>query len=782
MALNIGELVAYISVNATRAEAALSQFQSKMRSAGDNASQRFQDVGKSITGVGGEISGVGRDLTMLTGPATGAAVAVGGITAALGWGRLTSIDSAQAQLRGLGYEAEEVERISGQVSTALEGGMMTLGEGTRVAAGALAAGVEEGAELERYIRLVDAAAVGMNASTDETAMIFNRIEGSGKVMRTELDMIEQRMPGFSNALQEHVGESSRDEFMKMVSEGKVGSDEFLTVMEGFAGGMANEFSQSFEGMAANTKAYVGMIGQSLLGGVFEQSKDALAEFIEWISDPAIQESAAEIGSSIGSAFTQVLGVVKSVIGWFLNLDSSWQKVILAALAFAAAIGPVLLVVGKIVSTVGMLVTTFGTIIGWVSKLSVVFTAISKVIGIVTTAFKLLGAAMMANPAGIIIAAIVALVAALIWFFTQTELGQQIIEQVVAGAIIAWEWLRDTAVSVFNAVVDAVVGAWEWIRDKSVEIWDAVINWIRDNWVLVIGILTGPVGAAIALIVKHWDSIKAATAAAWQWVLDKITAIWDGVVGAVSGAVQAVLGWVSRTWDKLVQANNRVWQAVFNAIRGVWDRVRSTVVNAAQNVLNAMRNAWDRVRSTTVNAWNGIRGAVGNGISGVVDFVRGLPGRVLSALGNLGSLLVGSGRSLIDGFTRGIRNAFGRAVDAVKSGVQRVRNFFPFSPAKEGPLSGSGYTSHSGRKMIEDFAGGMSAAESDVVRQAEAITRAAALDVPDVPAAGGPAVSAGASQGQSVAGGVTNNFTIINPVSEPSSETARKASAYIGVTV
>ena len=85
--------------------------------------------------------------------------------------------------------------------------------------------------------------------------------------------------------------------------------------------------------------------------------------------------------------------------------------------------------------------------------------------------------------------------------------------------------------------------------------------------------------------------------------------------------------------------------------------------------------------------------------------------------------------MIDGFKDGIVNAFNNAVNAVKNGLSRIRNFFPFSPAKEGPFSGKGYTIYSGQALTEDFAKGMSMAESDVVRQAEAITKAAAFDVP-----------------------------------------------------
>ena len=130
--------------------------------------------------------------------------------------------------------------------------------------------------------------------------------------------------------------------------------------------------------------------------------------------------------------------------------------------------------------------------------------------------------------------------------------------------------------------------------------------------------------------------------------------------------------------------------------------------------------------------------------------------------------------MIHGFKDGIVSAFNNAVNAVKNGLNRIRNFFPFSPAKEGPFSGKGYTIYSGQALTEDFAKGMSMAESDVVRQAEAITKAAAFEVPDVPGMSGPNMGGANGAGGQSASGVTNNFTVVNPVAEPTSETARKA--------
>src|SRR5690625_2692333 len=283
----------------------------------------FTKMGNTISGAsenlrtfGGHMQNIGGSLTKnITLPALGVTTAIGGIVAAFGWGRLVGLDSAQAQLKGLGYSTEDVGRISDQVTTAIEGGMTTMAEGTSVAAGAMAAGVKEGAELERYIKLVGDAAVGANRPVGDMAQIFNRVQGSGKLMTMELNMIEQGMPGFAQAMADNLG-VTQEEFRKMVTAGEVGSTEFMDVMDEFAGGMAGAYAESWQGMVANTKAYIGILGQNLLGGVFEDSKLAIADFIKIISSDRKSTRAQEIGVTVGDTFSKVIESVKGAIEWF----------------------------------------------------------------------------------------------------------------------------------------------------------------------------------------------------------------------------------------------------------------------------------------------------------------------------------------------------------------------------------------------------------------------------------------------------------------------------------
>lgn len=92
---------------------------------------------------------------------------------------------------------------------------------------------------------------------------------------------------------------------------------------------------------------------------------------------------------------------------------------------------------------------------------------------------------------------------------------------------------------------------------------------------------------------------------------------------------------------------------------------------------------------------------------VVAWVQGIPARIVETLGNLGNLLVSSGKALMDGFLKGIQSMTKPIGDAVSGVLDWVSGFFPHSPAERGPFSGSGWTAvaDGGASLMEQFAFG-----------------------------------------------------------------------------
>ena len=128
--------------------------------------------------------------------------------------------------------------------------------------------------------------------------------------------------------------------------------------------------------------------------------------------------------------------------------------------------------------------------------------------------------------------------------------------------------------------------------------------------------------------------------------------------------------------------------------------------------------------------------------------------------------------MMNGFKQGIIGAVESVKSAVKGALQKVRDFFPFSPAKVGPFSGSGYTSVSGEHLMRDFGKAIGAQGPFVRGQVDDVL--GSLDFDQIDTAGLGMVSAPqlkdytgmvAAGDQRYAGGVHIDNVVASPLSD-----------------
>jgi hypothetical protein len=158
------------------------------------------------------------------------------------------------------------------------------------------------------------------------------------------------------------------------------------------------------------------------------------------------------------------------------------------------------------------------------------------------------------------------------------------------------------------------------------------------------------------------------------------------------------------------------------------------------------------RDAVVGAFSRVRDGVTGAVGAAARAAASLPGRILSAIGDLGTLLYQAGRNVITGLINGLRSRLGDLRNAVGQVAQLIRDYFPFSPAKTGPLSGSGNPYYSGQSIVRLLSTGV----TDSLGSAE---RAAADLVSTFALAGGPPVAGHglAAAATSVPGQVTIAF-------------------------
>lgn len=649
-----------IAVNKMRDEyGRLNSYYKENFSIAGRLSNSFKSVGSNMQNVGQQAQNLGSSLTSkITKPALVAGTAMAGITAKLGFDRLVGLDTAKAKLEGLGYSTKEVGSITDQVTHAIQGGMTTMAEGTDVAAGALAAGVKQGKELEKYIKLVGDASVGSNRPVSEMAMIFNRVQGQGKLMTQELNMIEEGMPGFSNAMSKHLG-VSYDAFREMVTNGEVSSKEFLEVMDDFAGGMAGAYSKSWKGMVQNSKAYIGQIGEAFLSSTFEQAKGGLHEFESMLKSPGAKEWAAKTGEQLGNTLASIGNGIKGLVDWWQNLDGSTQKTLGGIVKWLGitlvTMGPVLTIFGKFVRTIGGMFSGLSTLITFMirhntaAKMSAVGQAVwngvtatargiangyrlaiaalstsqtiqalkTKIAATATTAWtavtkgaalatKGLGLAIrfMTGPVGIVITAIGLLVAGLIHLWKTNSSFRN-------SVITAWTAIKNAAVAIFGFIKTHIVAIWNVIKASTITVWNGIKTVAVATWNGIKLAILHPIRTLKTILSTIWNAMKNSAIKIWTALKNGVIAIIKAYVAQVKFNINLIKRIVVTIFNAIKSFSIKVWTALKNGVLGIVRALRKGVLSVFNALKKGVSVIFNAVKNATVRIWTVIKNSVGN---------------------------------------------------------------------------------------------------------------------------------------------------------------------------
>ena len=185
---------------------------------------------------------------------------------------------------------------------------------------------------------------------------------------------------------------------------------------------------------------------------------------------------------------------------------------------------------------------------------------------------LLNASMHANPIGIVIVIIAALVAAVILAWKHSQTFRNIVMGAWAGiqAAVSFAWnnvLKPVLTAIGHFVTNVVGPAFGWL-------WNNVIQ---------------PV----------WNGIKQAFSIGWS-IVSFVFHAWMNVMGAVKNAIMFL-------WNNVVTP---VWNGIKLAFSIGWQIV-SFVFGAWVNIMGAVKNAINFLwRNVVIPVWNGIKAEIG----------------------------------------------------------------------------------------------------------------------------------------------------------------------------
>lgn len=414
------------------------------------------------------------------------------------------------------------------------------------------------------------------------------------------------------------------------------------------------------------------------GGAVRKAFQDIWTFITTSLIPAFKNIWAIVGPLVGEAFTSLKNIV---VGQLLpGLKGAGNFL-------TGTLGPALLAVtgflrehATVVRTlIVALVAGLAAWKAWQLAVAVINGVKAALLGM-RVAMAAMSAAMAANPIMLVVIALAALAAGLVYAYKHSETFRNIVN----GAFNA-----------VKAVVMAVVG---WFQNSFVPFFTqtlpnavkSCVDWIRSHWALILSILTGPIGAAVIFVITHWNQIKTATITAFNAVKSAITT----AINAVKSIISKVLSFLGGLWQREVNGWKKIITTVFNAIKsvvsGAINGVKS-IISKALSVLSSLWNrevnGWKRIITTIMNAIKsvvstavaGIKAAISkisaiagqikgyftaakNAAAGVINslvsLARGIGGRIKSAVGSLGSILYSAGKNVIQGLINGVTGMIG----------------------------------------------------------------------------------------------------------------------------
>jgi TP901 family phage tail tape measure protein len=461
--------------------------------------------------------------------------------------------------------------------------------------------------------------------------------------------------------------------------------------------------------AAQFMTRVGDVMTTVWSGVMAVLKGVAAVLIWVFVDAAIP------------IFRAIIAVVSAVIDAVIRMKPVWM--VLGAVIVAAV-----MVVVAIVKVLWAVVSTafraIGAILQWLW--SAVIVPAFKIIG---AAFEAAGAVIswlwsaVIQPVFLFIAdAIGAVGTVIIWLWT--SVFQPAFQAI--GAVISWVWssVIQPVFSFIAAAIGVVVSVVQWFWNTFGPIWSAIANLMWTIWSgvlsIVFDLLRLAFFAVVAVVQIFWEIIKAAFMA----VAAVVMAVWSGFIQPILSAIGALFSWLWSVIQPVLSAIGaffmQLWSSyikpvvdfIAGGINWLWG-VISSIFNA---IAEFIASAIARIVATAMGIAafvNNVAGHFSNMVSAIrekidaaVDFVRGLPGRISSAIGNLGSLLYEGGRNVVQGLINGISSMIGAVKDKISSVASTIRNALPFSPAKYGPLSGRGSPDRSGEAIATMLADGM----------------------------------------------------------------------------
>ena len=537
--------------------------------------------------------------------------------------------NANTNVSMLGESFKYVAPVAGALGYSVEDTAIALGLMANSGIKASQGGTALRTMMTNMVKPTDAAAAAM----DKYGLSMTNSDGTMKTYGQVMDMLREKLGGLDEATQAQVAttifgkeamsgalaiinasESDYEKLTKAIYDADGAADQMAATMLNNLNGQIVLLKSALEGLAIQ-------FGEILL--------PYLKKFVKFIQD---------------------------LVQKLQSMTTAQKESIVKWAAFAAAIGPALMIIGKITTGVGGFITTIGkipgaisTVKGGITSLVTGFRNIGEGVRLARAGFPALageasklGAAIggITAPIAAVIAIIAVLAAAFVTLWKTNEDFRNKIIGIWNGITSKFKEAGQKITEAINSlgfnfkdITEVIKTAWEGLCNFLGPIFIGVFEGIATTIKGIIDVVTGVIQIICGIIKGFKDGD-------WTLFLDGLKTLFTGFINFITapfqGMIQTFVSYLemfgttwSNVWNSIKEFFSSLWQGLVNIVSSAWEVIKNVVtvgvmligqiISAAVQIITLpFRFIWENCKEIIISAWEAIKTTVSTAITALKD--------------------------------------------------------------------------------------------------------------------------------------------------------------------
>ena len=352
----------------------------------------------------------------------------------------------------------------------------------------------------------------------------------------------------------------------------------------------------------------------------------------------LEELAISFGEMLMPAIRNIVSKIQAFVDKLNHMSEGQRKAVLTTALLAAAIGPLLVIIGTIISKVGVAMQGFVKLAKGMKKLQLAAQTGTGVVGKLATAISGISAPVIA-----VVAVIAVLAAAFkhLWDTNEgfrnaiTAIWDGIVSKISAFCQGIVDRLNALGFS-FSSIIDVLKAVWDGFCNFLAPVFETAFSVVSSILGTVLDVITGLLDVFIGLFTGNWEQlwtgVKEIAEGIWNGISNFISTIlgvihsvfstvWNAIKGTVTTVLNAISTFITNIFNGIKTTATTIWNAIKTAISTVVDGIRSKISSVFESVKSTVSSIFEGIRSTAVSVWNGIKSAITTPIEAARDKVK-----------------------------------------------------------------------------------------------------------------------------------------------------------------